>query len=98
MAFRFGGQYKITNEFAVRLGVGYANTPIQSGYVTPETPDASRFLYTAGIGYTVKKKITINASVLYETLKRTDTNKESQMSGTYQTNVLAPGLSLSYKF
>jgi long-chain fatty acid transport protein len=98
VAFRFGGQYKITEAFAVRLGVGYANSPIQSGYVTPETPDASRFLYTAGIGYTVKKKITINASVLYETLKRTDTNSESKMSGTYQTNVIAPGLSLSYKF
>ena len=98
VAFRFGGQYKITEELAVRLGIGYANTPVQSGYVTPETPDASRFIYTAGVGYTVKKKIIINASILYEILKRTDTNIESQMSGTYQTNVLAPGLSLSYKF
>jgi long-chain fatty acid transport protein len=97
-AFRFGGQYKITPAFAVRLGIAYVNTPIQDGYVTPETPDASRYIYTAGLGYTIKNKFTINASVLYESLKRTDTNIENQMSGTYQTNVIAPGLSLSYKF
>jgi long-chain fatty acid transport protein len=97
-AVRFGGQYKITPAFAVRLGIAYANTPIQNGYVTPETPDASRYIYTAGLGYTIKNKLTINASVLYESLKRTDTNIESNLSGTYQTNVIAPGLSLSYKF
>ena len=97
-AIRFGGQYKITPAFAVRLGMAYANTPIQNGYVTPETPDASRYIYTAGLGYTIKNKFTINASILYETLKRTDTNIETNLSGTYQTNVIAPGLSLSYKF
>lgn len=97
-AFRLGGQYKITEAFAARLGIAYGITPIQNGYVTPETPDANRIVLTAGLGYTIKKKFGINASILFESLKREDTNLESNLSGTYKTNVVAPGLSLSYKF
>ena len=97
-AFRLGGQYKITSAFAARLGIAYGISPVQNGYVTPETPDANRIVYTAGLGYTIKNKIVINASILFESLKREDTNLETNMSGTYKTNVVAPGLSVSYKF
>jgi long-chain fatty acid transport protein len=97
-AFRLGGQYKITSAFAARLGIAYGISPIQNGYVTPETPDANRIVYTCGLGYTIKNKIVINASLLYESLKREDTNLESNLSGTFKTNVIAPGLSVSYKF
>ena len=48
-AFRAGAQYKITSHFAARLGFAYGITPVQNGYVTPETPDANRVNYTAGI-------------------------------------------------
>ncbi len=97
-AFRLGGQYKVTEGFSVRLGVAYALTPIQDGYVTPETPDANRINYTLGLGYAFTKKFGANASVLFTSFKREDTNLETGLSGTYQTNVWAPGISLFYKF
>jgi len=31
-------------------------------------------------------------------LKRTDTNTETNLSGTFKTNVIAPGISIGYKF
>ncbi|PBQ31065.1 long-chain fatty acid transporter [Sphingobacteriaceae bacterium] len=98
LAFRLGGQYKITEAFALRLGVAYGITPVQNGYMTPETPDANRINYTIGLGYTIKKRFGVNASFLFTTLKREDTNLETNMSGTYQTNVCIPGISLFYKF
>lgn len=98
IAFRLGGQYKITEGFAVRLGIAYGQTPVQSGYLTPETPDANRINYTLGFGYTYKNKLGVNASVLFTSFKREDTNLETGLSGTYQTNVVAPGISLFYKF
>lgn len=98
MTFRFGGQYMLMDALALRLGIAYAVSPIQDGYVTPETPDASRMVYTAGIGYTFKDKFGFNASFLFEYLKRTDTNKESNLSGTYKTIVCAPGLSIFFNF
>jgi long-chain fatty acid transport protein len=96
-AFRGGAQYQIDSHFAARLGLAYGITPVQNGYVTPETPDANRINYTAGIGYQTKH-LKIDASFLFTHLKRTDTNTETNLSGTFKTNVIAPGISIGYKF
>jgi len=97
-AFRGGAQYKITPQFVARLGLAYGITPVQNGYVTPETPDANRINYTAGIGYQFGKHLKIDASFLFTNLERTDTNIETNLSGTFKTNVIAPGISIAYKF
>lgn len=97
-AFRGGAQYKITPKFAARLGLAYGLTPVQNGYVTPETPDANRVNYTAGVGYAFGKHFRADASFLFTHLERKDTNLETNLSGTFKTNVCAPGLSLSYQF
>lgn len=97
-AFRLGGQYMITEKFAARLGLAYGISPVPDGYVTPETPDANRINYTVGLGYTVTKHFGVNASFLFTALKREDTNVETNVSGTYRTNVCVPGLSLFYNF
>lgn len=97
-AFRGGAQYKINSQFTARLGLAYGITPVQNGYVTPETPDANRVNYTAGIGYEINKHLKIDASFLFTHLKRTDTNIETNLSGTFKTNVIAPGISIGYKF
>lgn len=97
-AFRAGAQYKITEQFLARLGLAYGITPVQNGYVTPETPDANRVNFTAGIGYAIGKHLKIDGSFLFTHLKRKDTNKETNLNGTFKTNVLAPGISIAYKF
>ncbi len=97
-AFRAGAQYKITSKFAARLGFAYGISPIQNGYVTPETPDANRVNYTAGLGYAFSKHLRVDASFLFTHLERKDTNKETNLSGTFKTNVCAPGLAISYNF
>lgn len=97
-AFRAGAQYKINAHLAARLGLAYGITPVQNGYVTPETPDANRVNYTAGIGYQLGKHLKMDASFLFTHLKRTDTNIETNLSGTFKTNVIAPGISIGYKF
>ena len=96
--FRLGGQYMVTEKMAVRIGAAYGISPIQNGYVTPETPDANRVNYTFGIGYIFTKKFGLNASFLFTQLKREDTNLETNLSGTYKTNVFSQGLSLFYNF
>ncbi|MCD6017684.1 MAG: rane protein involved in aromatic hydrocarbon degradation [Bacteroidetes bacterium] len=97
-AFRGGAQYKVTEHFAARLGLAYGITPVQDGYVTPETPDANRVNYTAGIGYEIGKHLKLDASFLFTHLERSGTNKETNLSGTFKTNVCAPGISIGYKF
>lgn len=98
LAFRLGGQYKVTDKFAARLGIAYGMTPVQDGYQTPETPDANRINYTIGVGYNLGRGFGVDASFLFTTLKREGTNIETQLNGTYKTNVCIPGLSLHYNF
>ena len=86
------------SQLVARLGFAYAISPVPDGYVTPETPDANRINYTAGIGYNIKKHFTINASFLFTTFKREGKNLETNLEGTYKTNVVIPGLSVNYKF
>lgn len=97
-AFRLGANYALSEKFDARLGLAYGLTPVQNGYVTPETPDANRINYTAGLGYKIGNHFQLDASVFFTHLKRTDTNLETNLSGTFTTNVLAPGLAIIYKF
>lgn len=97
-AFRLGAQYEVVPTLFVRAGIGYGITPVQDGYVTPETPDANRVNYTLGIGYGIGKHLVLDASFLYTQAVREDTNLETNLSGTFKTRVYAPGLSISYTF
>lgn len=97
--FRLGGQYKLNGKWTVRLGTYYDMSPVQAGYLTPETPDADKLGITAGVSFNVTKKIHIDASLLYiEGMKRTDTNKETEFGGTYKSKAVVPGFSLEYVF
>jgi long-chain fatty acid transport protein len=96
-SLRGGAQYKATNNLALRFGGGYASTAVRDGYVTPEAPDANRVYGTLGLGYTLAKHLDIDISFEYEHLmQRTQTNIESQLSGTFKTDVYIPGISLAY--
>lgn len=97
VAFRFGGQYEWNEKLKCRAGIAYGITPVQNGYVTPETPDANRFNYTIGVGYNFGEHLILDASLLFTQVSRSDTNLETNLSGTFKTRVYAPGLSITYK-
>jgi long-chain fatty acid transport protein len=97
VSLRAGAQYKATNKIALRFGGGYASTAVQDGYVTPEAPDANRVYVTGGLGYKLAQRLDLDVSFEYEHLmSRTQTNIQSQLSGTFKTNVYIPGISLAY--
>jgi long-chain fatty acid transport protein len=97
VSLRGGAQYLATDKLALRFGGGYASTAVQDGYVTPEAPDANRVYVTGGLGYKLATRLDLDLSFEYEHLmQRTQTNIESQLSGTFETNVFIPGISLAY--
>jgi long-chain fatty acid transport protein len=97
-AFRLGTQFKKDEKLTLRSGLSYVITPVQDGYVTPETPDATRLNVACGFSYTISKKLCADVSFTYQRLKRTDTNLETKLSGTFKTFVYIPGASLQYNF
>lgn len=97
VAFRAGAQYKPSGSLALRFGGGYATTAVADGYVTPEAPDANRVYVTGGLGYMLANHLNLDVSFEYEHLMaRTQTNIQTQLAGTFETNVYIPGISLAY--
>ena len=97
-AFRGGASYTPTENLVIRAGGGFGFTPVQSGFVTPETPDANRAYGTFGLSYLFNKHFSVDASCYATKLTRTDKNLETQLNGTFKTVALAPGISLNYKW
>lgn len=99
LVFRFGGDYKVSSALNVRAGYAYALTPVPAGSMTPETPDADRHNFFLGAGYAISEKFTIDAALqLVDVVERKDTNKETNLSGTYKTNANIGSLGVSYRF
>ncbi|WP_310393016.1 outer membrane protein transport protein [Hymenobacter sp.] len=106
LTFRLGGQYKATDELALRLGAAYDFSPVKTGYVTPETPDNDRVIATAGVGYDITENFGVDASFMFQAiLKRTQTEAQlldngttDRVAGTYRTNISIPGIGLRYNF
>ncbi len=99
VAFRLGAEYLLKNKWAFRGGAFYDMSPVQDGYLTPETPDSDKIGISFGFGVKPIDRLSIDASFLYaEGALRSDTNIESGFSGSYKTKILIPGLSLQFSF
>jgi long-chain fatty acid transport protein len=46
-----GGEYRVTDPLALRLGFRYDPTPVPAETMGPELPDSDKFYYCAGAGY-----------------------------------------------
>jgi long-chain fatty acid transport protein len=103
---RFGAEYQVTEKMALRAGYYFDQTPVQDGYMTPETPDADRNGFSAGIGYCISDHFQIDASFLYVEGKTREQSpasipadaQDSFLPGTYKIRVFIPGIALSYQF
>lgn len=103
LAFRAGLQFAAISDesgpkLIGRIGGGFGFSPVQSGHVTPETPDADRWYGTAGLSYVFSQHFSLDASLYATKLQRADTNYETGLSGTFTTIAFCPGFGLNYKW
>jgi long-chain fatty acid transport protein len=96
--FRAGYQGELVENLYVRGGITYDMTPVQDGYLTPETPDANKLAVSAGLGYRWKGLRMDVAFLWVEGAKRYDINLETNFGGTFKGRAFIPGLALSYDF
>ncbi len=97
-AFRGGASVSALQNLDLRFGGGFGFTPVQDGYLTPETPDANRIYGTLGLSYRFTNRFSMDASLYYTHIKRAGKNIETNLNGTFTTKALAPGFSLIYKW
>lgn len=97
--FRTGAQYSFNERIVARAGAYYDMSPVPDGYLTPETPDADRIGVSTGATLSILRIVNIDMSLLYiEGMKRTDTNIETQFSGTYKNRSVIAGLGIEVVF
>ncbi len=63
-AVRIGGQYKLSEQWKVRSGVQFDQTPVREEWFETRVPDSDRQGVSVGAGYT-KGNITVDAAYLY---------------------------------
>lgn len=106
---RLGAQYKLNNEWKLRIGYVNDQTPVQEErYFETRVPDANRQGYSIGSGYTMGK-MTIDTAYQYIRFNtRTITNSSydnstnpavnGALNGTYKSTAHLIGVTVGYKF
>lgn len=104
VAFRIGGEYRVTKPLALRLGFAYDPTPVPASTMGPELPDADRVTYHAGVGYKVTNW-TIDAAYYYvDKQDRTVSNQRVEgtnlvgFNGTWSGDAHLVALEVGYRF
>lgn len=60
-----GVDYKVTDKWVMRAGVGYDQSPTQTRYRNSFVPDSDRMLYTIGTSFKPTQKLTVDAGFGY---------------------------------
>ena len=60
-----GVDYKVTDKWVMRAGVGYDQSPTQTKYRNSFVPDSDRMLYTIGTSFKPTQKLTVDAGFGY---------------------------------
>ncbi|WP_017731687.1 OmpP1/FadL family transporter [Nafulsella turpanensis] len=101
-AYRLGGEYAVSELFKLRAGAYYDQSPVQEGFLTPESPDANTLGLTAGFGLNIGEDFVVDASFLYINKEQRDNIANPEAGdlplGTYKSVAVIPGLTLTYKF
>jgi len=105
--FRIGGEYDFNDRLQLRLGSYYDPSPVDEGYLTPETPDVDRIGISGGFGFAITPQTHLNASVLLVlSSPREQTAQDAMDAGTFGTvpvgefvtRAWIPGFSISHRF
>ena len=105
--FRIGGEYDATEQLQLRLGGYFDPSPVDEGYITPETPDLDRYGISAGFGYAFTPQTSVNTSLLLVLSNpREQTTQDAMDAGTFgtvpvgefHTRAWIPGISISHRF
>jgi long-chain fatty acid transport protein len=80
----FGGDYRLDNNWTLRAGVAYDETPTKDATRDPRIPDGNRTWLSFGLGYKVSDQFKLEAGYAHLWVENGDIN---HLSATYSTLV-----------
>lgn len=95
--FRLGAEYTLNESLIVRAGAYLDQTPVDDGYLTPETPDSRKIGLTTGVSYMHESGFGADLCFLFiDGQNRFDTNLETQFTGTWKSRAWSLGAGIHY--
>jgi long-chain fatty acid transport protein len=80
LAYSIGGDYKLNDQWTLRAGVGYDETPTNIISRDPRIPDGSRTLVGFGFGYQATEHMTIDLGYQHQFVGDTSVNQTNPVS------------------
>jgi len=99
-----GVQYSVNDRLRLRTGYEHHQTPISKGTFDTEFPDSDSNAITAGVGYDITSRLTIDIAYVADFYQSrnigntVDNNLGAFLSGKYRAFVNVGTMSLTYKF
>lgn len=98
-AFRLGAEYAITNRLALRIGGAYDMSPVSDNNLSPENPDADKFVFSAGGSIKIGEHLKVDLAYMLENFKQREVNNpELNFAGNYKSINNVFGVTLNYEF
>ncbi|PCJ00149.1 MAG: hypothetical protein COB15_03175 [Flavobacteriales bacterium] len=69
---RLGFDFTYKEKYSVRVGLYQDNTPMKDNLVSPHLPGVTQVAYTAGLGYKINDKISIDFAYIRQSASRDD--------------------------
>lgn len=104
--YRFGVQHQYNEQWILRGGIYFDESPVRDGYFAPETPRNDSIGYTAGASYKYSENLELDVSLLILTFDEIDNSYDFYeeggttvpFAGTYDSSVTTIGFGLSYRY
>ncbi len=72
LTHRLGFDFIYQEKYSIRVGLYQDNTPMKDNLVSPHLPGVTQVAYTAGLGYKVNEKISIDFAYIRQSASRDD--------------------------
>lgn len=104
--YSIGASYRIDEQWKLRAGLAFDQTPVSDYTRTPRIPDSDRIWYSGGVEYKYNDSITINGGYSYIRAEHSKVNLKGvgadatrgDMTAKYKGNIHLFALSLNYNF
>lgn len=107
--YALGATYKYSDDWKLRWGVAYDESPVSAAFLTPRIPDQSRWVWGLGANYRINDSNSLDVGYLHIVMKEASLNHKNpllmaqaaitrSLSGNYDSDVDVLSLQYTHNF
>jgi long-chain fatty acid transport protein len=97
-SFRLGGEYQLTPEVQLRVGLGRDVSGVNTAFYSAALPDASSWDFAVGAGWAVWNRLAIQAAIFYAHFDQARVTGNTELQGVYDTRAWIFSTGVTWRF